>query len=122
MNPPMMQSALRISTKVLPGDKVEIQVPSGSEGQEVDVFVVFSHPAPSKRSSFVAFIEELQNRHPKRSVEEINYDLMMEGLNHFNTSLTPEERTEKWLTFVQGLPEKSSLLPDEALHRDSMYD
>lgn len=78
MNPPMMQSALRVSTKVLPGDKVEIQVPSGFEGQEVEVLVVFPPATGSKRSSFVAFIEELQNRHPKRSVEEINYDLMME--------------------------------------------
>lgn len=78
MNSPIMQSALRITTKVLPGDKVEIQVPSGSEGQEVEVFVVFPPPASINRSSFVAFIEQLQNQHPKRSVEEINHDLMME--------------------------------------------
>lgn len=35
-----MQSALHITTKVLPGNKIEVELPSGSEGQEVDVFVV----------------------------------------------------------------------------------
>jgi mannitol/fructose-specific phosphotransferase system IIA component (Ntr-type) len=35
-----MQSALHITTKVLPGNRVEFQLPSGSEGQEVNVFIV----------------------------------------------------------------------------------
>lgn len=36
--------------------------------------------------------------------------------------LTSEERSEKWLAFVQNLPQQSANLPDEALHRDTMYD
>ncbi|MFN7214460.1 type II toxin-antitoxin system Phd/YefM family antitoxin [Microcystis sp.] len=36
--------------------------------------------------------------------------------------LTPQERTEKWLDFVQNLPPESANLPEEALHRDTMYD
>jgi mannitol/fructose-specific phosphotransferase system IIA component (Ntr-type) len=35
-----MQSALHITTKVLRGNRVEVQLPLGSEGQEVDVFIV----------------------------------------------------------------------------------
>lgn len=35
-----MQSALHITTRVLPGNKIEVQLPPGSEGEEVDVFVV----------------------------------------------------------------------------------
>jgi hypothetical protein len=35
-----MQSALHITTKVLPGNRVEVQLPSSSEGQEVNVFIV----------------------------------------------------------------------------------
>jgi len=35
-----MQSALHITTKVLPGNRIEIQLPSLAEGDEVDVFVV----------------------------------------------------------------------------------
>ena len=36
--------------------------------------------------------------------------------------LTPEERTKRWLEFVENLPKNSANLPDEALDRDSMYD
>ncbi len=36
--------------------------------------------------------------------------------------LTPQERTEKWLAFVETLPQQSANLPNEALHRDTMYD
>ena len=35
-----MQSAIRITTKVLAGNKLEIQVPPGSVGEEVEVFVM----------------------------------------------------------------------------------
>jgi hypothetical protein len=35
-----MQSALHITTKVLPGSRIEIQLPDLTEGQEVDVFIV----------------------------------------------------------------------------------
>ncbi|NJN38378.1 MAG: hypothetical protein HC790_05960 [Acaryochloridaceae cyanobacterium CSU_3_4] len=35
-----MQSALHITTQVLPGNKIEVQLPPGSEGAEVNVFVV----------------------------------------------------------------------------------
>jgi hypothetical protein len=35
-----MQSALRITTKVLPGNRIEVQLPLSSEGQEVEVFIV----------------------------------------------------------------------------------
>jgi hypothetical protein len=37
-----MQAALQIVTKVLPGNRIEIQIPSASEGQEVTVFIVLS--------------------------------------------------------------------------------
>ena len=36
--------------------------------------------------------------------------------------LTPTERTQAWLDFVASLPKTSASLPDEALHRDTMYD
>jgi hypothetical protein len=35
-----MQSALHITTKVLPGNRIEVQLPVSSEGQEVEVFIV----------------------------------------------------------------------------------
>ncbi|NCR42748.1 MAG: type II toxin-antitoxin system prevent-host-death family antitoxin [Microcystis aeruginosa W13-11] len=36
--------------------------------------------------------------------------------------LTPQERVQKWLAFVQTFPSQSANLPDESLHRDTMYD
>ena len=35
-----MQSALHITAKVLSGNRIEIQLPSLAEGEEVDVFIV----------------------------------------------------------------------------------
>lgn len=36
--------------------------------------------------------------------------------------LTPEERVNNWFDFLQSLPSTPRSLPEEALHRDSMYD
>jgi hypothetical protein len=38
------------------------------------------------------------------------------------TQLTPQEKAERWRFFVASLPKDSANLPDEALHRDTMYD
>jgi antitoxin (DNA-binding transcriptional repressor) of toxin-antitoxin stability system len=55
-----------------------------------------------------------------------NFDQSLEDLIEQSAEqdkqLTPQERTEKWLAFVQTLPQQSANLPDEALHRDTMYD
>ena len=57
-----MQSALHVTTKVLPGNRVEIQLPSGSEGQEVNVFIVLSTAAlplnPQNRTDQLAKMAE----------------------------------------------------------------
>jgi hypothetical protein len=42
----IMQTALQIVTKVLPGNRIEVQIPSGSEGQEVNVFIVLPAEIP----------------------------------------------------------------------------
>ncbi|CCI29398.1 conserved hypothetical protein [Microcystis aeruginosa PCC 9809] len=39
-----------------------------------------------------------------------------------DSHLTPEERVAKWNEFIANLPQTSANLPDEALHRDSMYE
>jgi hypothetical protein len=55
-----MQSALHITTKVLPGNRVEVQLPEGSEGQEVNIFVVLNtvEPASDNRAALIAPIAE----------------------------------------------------------------
>ena len=37
-------------------------------------------------------------------------------------NLTPNQRAEKWRKVIAKLPQESANLPDEALHRDTMYD
>lgn len=35
---------------------------------------------------------------------------------------TPEERSRRWREWVASLPQNSRGLPEEAMHRDTMYD
>ena len=38
------------------------------------------------------------------------------------SQLTAQEKAERWREFVVSLPKNSVNLPEEALHRDTMYD
>ena len=38
------------------------------------------------------------------------------------TKLTPQQKVEKWGKVIAKLPQTSVNLPDEALHRDTMYE
>ena len=42
-----MQTALRVSARVLPGRRLEIAAPELTEGEDVEVFVVMPGPAKS---------------------------------------------------------------------------
>ena len=42
-----MQSVLHITTKVLPGNRIEVQLSSLLEGEEVEVFVVLPQSSPT---------------------------------------------------------------------------
>lgn len=73
-----MQSALRITTKVLPGNKVEIQLPPGSVGEEVEVFVILPEKPQPGRRRVLELLEEIRSRHASRTVEEIDRELQAE--------------------------------------------
>jgi hypothetical protein len=73
-----MQSALRITTKVLPGNKIEIQVPEAQIGDNVDVFVVLPQKAEPKRRSAIEILEEVHAKRPPKSAEEIDRQLREE--------------------------------------------
>ncbi len=75
----IMQPALHIITKVLPGNKIEIQVPEAAIGDTVDVFVVLSEKSESKRRSVVELIEEIRSKRPSfRTTEDIDKQLQEE--------------------------------------------
>ena len=69
-----MQSAIRITTKVLAGNKLEIQVPPGSVGEEVEVFVIIPEKPPWGRK-VLQLLTEIRSRHVSRTVEEIDREL-----------------------------------------------
>ena len=73
-----MQSAIRITTKVLPGDKLEIQLPPGAVGEEVEVFVIMPEKKPPKKRNVLEILEEIHKHAPFRTVEEIDRDLQEE--------------------------------------------
>ncbi|MGF1496973.1 MAG: hypothetical protein ACFB8W_09150 [Elainellaceae cyanobacterium] len=66
-----MQSALRITTRVLPDGKIELQLPLESAGDEVEVFIV--QPDKSATSSLSAI------------------DIINQPREHLNLFKTPEE-------------------------------
>jgi hypothetical protein len=79
-----MQSALRIETKVLPGNKIEIDLPadtpSTSVGQTIEVIVLLPERKPDlEQQSIMQLLEEIHKQRPVgRSVAEINRDLQAE--------------------------------------------
>jgi hypothetical protein len=79
-----MQSALRIETKVLPGNKIEINLPadilSSSVGQTIEVIVLLPEQKPAlEKQSILQLLEEIHRERPLgKTVEEINRDLQAE--------------------------------------------
>lgn len=74
----VMQSAIRITTRVLPGNKVEVLIPPGSEGENVEVIVVLPEKKQQSRRSALDILEEVHKHGSFRTVEEIDRDLRAE--------------------------------------------
>ncbi|MGK7894342.1 MAG: hypothetical protein AB4372_12150 [Xenococcus sp. (in: cyanobacteria)] len=79
-----MQSALRIKTKVLPGNKIEIELPpetaSKTLGQTIEVILLLpDQPSVSTEQSIGEILAEIHSQAISgRTVEEINRDLQAE--------------------------------------------
>ena len=73
-----MQPALHLTTKVLPGNKIEIEIPEGEIGDTVDVFVVLPKKPKAKKRSVLEIIEESRSRNELRSAEDIDRQLREE--------------------------------------------
>ena len=73
-----MQAALRVITKILPGNKIEIEIPEGEIGEDIEVIVMLPEkPTASKRRA-LEILDAAHKLGPFRSVEEIDRDLQME--------------------------------------------
>jgi len=73
-----MQPALHLTAKVLPGNKIEIEIPEGEIGDTVDVFVVLPKKPQEKKRSVLEIIEESRSRNSLRSAEDIDRQLREE--------------------------------------------
>ena len=74
-----MESALHIQTKVLPGNKIEIQSQDLAVGDEVDVFIVTSKTQSKNSSSVIDLIEKMRNNISSfKTPEEIEKQLQEE--------------------------------------------
>jgi hypothetical protein len=79
-----MRSELRIETKVLPDNKIEISLPadmlSSSVGLTIEVIVLLPEQnSPLESQSILQLLEQIHHQRPVgRSVEEINRDLQAE--------------------------------------------
>ncbi len=73
-----MQSALHITTQVLPGNKIEVQVPEAAIGDTVDVFIILPEKPKVKRRSVIEILEEIHAKRPPKSAEEIDRYLQEE--------------------------------------------
>lgn len=73
-----MQSSIHITTKILPGNKIEIQIPEASIGDTVDVFIVFPNQSESNRVSAIDLIEQIRSKISFRTSEDINKQLQDE--------------------------------------------
>ncbi|MEW5857335.1 MAG: hypothetical protein AB1861_08135 [Cyanobacteriota bacterium] len=65
-----MQPALHISTKVLPGNKIEISTPDLPVGDAVEVFVILSETPISSRRSAIDLLDELPGQRLFKTTQE----------------------------------------------------
>jgi hypothetical protein len=79
-----MQPALHITTKVLPGNRVEVQLPDGVEGQDVDVFIVLpTHLSSTQQDKAAQLAAMAQDADIQRELAAINTEFAsteMDGL------------------------------------------
>jgi len=73
-----MQSALHITTRVLPGSRIEIADPELREGEAVDVFLVLPDTPSRPRRTAVEIIEALNGRRVFQTPQEVNRYLQQE--------------------------------------------
>ncbi|MDP8933065.1 MAG: hypothetical protein M3N42_02715, partial [Cyanobacteriota bacterium] len=65
-----MQPALHISTKVLPGNKIEISTPELPVGNAVEVFVIIKNTSSRRRRSAIDLLDLLPGQILFKTPEE----------------------------------------------------
>ena len=72
-----------------------------------------------------AVIENLRRLPLQKQQEVLNFSQSLTKTNSLpspDPNLTPQQRAEQWRKFVDSHSSDNPPLPDEALHRDTMYE
>ena len=65
-------------TKVLPGNKVEIEIPEGSIGEDIEIIIMLPKQSKVKKRNVLERLEAARKLGEFRSIEEIDRDLRSE--------------------------------------------
>jgi hypothetical protein len=71
-------NALRITTKVLPGHRIEIDLPTSAIGDDVEVIVVLPSKLQPKPRNALEILKAAHTLGTSRTSEEIDRDLQTE--------------------------------------------
>ncbi|NJO75077.1 MAG: hypothetical protein HC833_15715 [Leptolyngbyaceae cyanobacterium RM1_406_9] len=67
-----MQAAFHIVTRVLPGNKIEIQLPEGTIGKEIEAIVLLPEKAQIPKRSALEILADAHRLRSFRTPEEID--------------------------------------------------
>jgi hypothetical protein len=67
-----MQAAFHVVTKVLPGNKIEIQLPEGATGEEIKVIILLPEKAQIPKRSALEILADAHRVGSFRTPEEID--------------------------------------------------
>lgn len=67
-----MQAAFHITTKVLPGNKIEIQLPEGTIGEEIKVIILLPEKPQVPKRSALEILADAHTLGSFRTPEEID--------------------------------------------------
>ncbi|MDQ2687254.1 MAG: hypothetical protein M3Y28_05240 [Armatimonadota bacterium] len=75
-----MQTALRVTATVQPGNKIEVTAPELREGESVDVFLILPEPAKPACHSALEFLRSLpQSSTPRAFPTWDEYEAHLQG-------------------------------------------
>jgi hypothetical protein len=73
-----MQTPLRITTKVLPGNKIEVNLPESEIGTDIEIIVMMPETPKPKPRRALEILEAAHRMGPFRTPAEIDRDLQAE--------------------------------------------
>jgi hypothetical protein len=71
-----------------------------------------------------AILEKIRQLPPAQQQEVLDFSTFLQQKNSLPTpdvNLTPKQKSANWLKWVKSHSSNNSPLPDEALHRDTIY-